>query len=133
MMMREFIFQFFYSFAGLAKRHKQRARTTVFLFYVMHFLTNLSDRILAWPIDNIVQRTLSAHIIDADELEQRRIDEAHADAVPNIHGRQVGHDRQCAAEAVRCCEEIQHCRYACQNEIYRGILLILRTFFSAFI
>jgi len=104
------------------KWHLMMMREIFFCFFAVYFsfatfsrafsLTNLSDWILAWPVDNIVHWTLPSHVIDADELEQGCIDEAHANAIPNIHGCQVGHDRQCTAETVRCCEEIQHCRYA---------------------
>lgn len=73
----------------------------------------LCDGILARTIDNIVERTLAAHIVDADELQQRCVDEAHADAVPHVHCGQIGHHRQCAPKTVRSCEEIEHGSDAC--------------------
>lgn len=60
-----------------------------------------------------MQRPLAAHIVDAHELEQRSIDETHADSVPHIHRRQIRDYRQSAAETVRGGEEIEHCGYAC--------------------
>lgn len=71
----------------------------------------LRDRILAGTIDDVVQRPLASHIVDADELEQGRVDEAHADTVPHVHGRQIGHDRQSTSETVGRGEKIQHCRH----------------------
>jgi len=55
-----------------------------------------------------VQGPLSPHIIDADEFQQGGVDEAHADAVPHVHRRQIRNNRQSAPETVRGSEEIQH-------------------------
>lgn len=60
-----------------------------------------------------MQWPLSAHIVHADKLQQRSIDEAHADAVPDVHGGQIGDHRQRAPESVRGREEIQHGCDAC--------------------
>ena len=46
----------------------------------------LGNGVLAWPIDYVVKRSLPAHVIDADELEQTCINEAHTYAIPHIHG-----------------------------------------------
>lgn len=85
------------------------------IFRTFRFLCNwiyLCYGIFARPIDDVVQRPLAAHIIDAHELQQRGVYEAHADAIPDIHRRQVGDDGQRAAETVRGSEEIQHCCHA---------------------
>lgn len=78
---------------------------------------HLGDRVLAGPVDDVVQRPLAAHVVDAHELQQRGVDEAHAHAVPHVHRRQVRHHRQRRPKTVRCREKIQHCCYTCiQNE-----------------
>lgn len=58
-----------------------------------------------------MQWPFPTHVVDADELEQGRVDEAHADTVPHVHRRQIGHDRQSAPETIGRCEKIQHGRY----------------------
>lgn len=63
-----------------------------------------------------MQRPLASDIVDADELEQGRVDEAHADTVPHVHGRQIGHDRQSTSETVGRGEKIQHCRHTWSEE-----------------
>lgn len=70
--------------------------------------TYLGDRIFARPVDDVVQGPFPADVVDAHKLEQGRVDEAHADAVPHVHRRQVRNHRQCAAETVRGGEKIQH-------------------------
>lgn len=75
----------------------------------------LCDGIFARPIDDIVQRSLPAHVVDAHELQQRGVDEAHADAVPNVHCGQIGDHGQSAPETVGGGEEIQHGCNACMN------------------
>ncbi|KAJ8880180.1 hypothetical protein PR048_016646 [Dryococelus australis] len=59
----------------------------------------LSDGVLAGPVDDIVQRSLAAHVIDAHELQQAGVYEAHAHAIPHVHRRQVRHHGQRPAEA----------------------------------
>lgn len=80
----------------------------------------LRDGILAGPIDDIVQRPLPAHVVDAHELQQRGVDEAHTDAVPHVHGGQIGDHRQRAPETVRGGEEIQHGSDACEMRVGEG-------------
>lgn len=92
-----------------------RIFTFAFSFFFFSFFCNwiyLCYGIFARPIDDVVQRPFAAHIIDAHELQQGGVYEAHADAVPDIHRGQVGDDGQRAAETVRGSEEIQHCCHA---------------------
>jgi len=76
------------------------------------YLIYLCYGILAGPIDDVVQGSLSPHIIDADEFQQGGVDEAHTHAVPHVHRRQIRNNRQSAPETVRGSEEIQHCCHA---------------------
>ena len=71
-----------------------------FVFSLQPAVHYLSNWILSRSIYNVVQRPLPADIVDADELQQRGVDEAHAHAVPHVHRRQVRHDRKCTAETV---------------------------------
>lgn len=71
----------------------------------------LGDGILARTIDNVVHRPFAADIIHADELEKTRVDEAHAHAVPHVHGSQVRNDGQRSPEAIRRGEKVEHCCY----------------------
>ena len=71
----------------------------------------LGDGVLARPVDDVVQRPLPAHVVHADELEETSVDEAHAHAVPDVHGREVRDNWQRRPEAVRRCEKIEHCRH----------------------
>lgn len=73
--------------------------------------TDLGDGILAGTIDDVVQRTLPAHVVHAHELQQGGVDEAHAHPVPDVHRRQVRHYGQRRTEPVRRCEKVEHCRY----------------------
>lgn len=68
----------------------------------------LGDGILARTIDNVVHRPFAADVIHADELEKTRVDEAHAHAVPHVHGSQVRNDRQRSPEAIRRGEKVEH-------------------------
>ena len=68
----------------------------------------LRDWVLSRPVDDVVQRPLTSHVIDADELQQTGVDETHAHAVPHVHGGQVGHDREGGPEPVRGGEKVQH-------------------------
>jgi len=70
--------------------------------------TYLSYGVLARAVDDVVLGSLASNVVDAHELEQRRVDEAHADAVPDVHRRQIGDDRQRRAEAVGRGEKVEH-------------------------
>lgn len=59
-----------------------------------------------------MQWSLPADVVDTDKLQQRGVDEAHANAVPHVHRRQVRHHRKRAAETVGGGEKIQHGRDA---------------------
>lgn len=68
----------------------------------------LGDGILARTIDNVVHWPFATDVIHADELEKTRVDEAHAHAVPHVHGSQVRNDGQRSPEAIRRGEKIEH-------------------------
>lgn len=68
----------------------------------------LGNGILARTIDNVVHRSFAADVIHADELEKTRVDEAHAHAVPHVHGSQVRNDGQRSPEAIRRGEKVEH-------------------------
>jgi len=68
----------------------------------------LRDGVLSGAVDDVVLGALASHVVDAHEFEQTGVDEAHAHAVPHVHGREVGHDRQRRPETVRRREKVQH-------------------------
>lgn len=68
----------------------------------------LGDRVLARTIDNVVHRPLATDVIHTDELEKTRVDEAHAHAIPHVHGSQVRNDGQRSPEAIRRGEKVEH-------------------------
>lgn len=68
----------------------------------------LGDGIFAGTIDDVVHRSFAANIIHADKLKKARVNEAHTDTIPNIHGGQIWNHRQRSSETIRRCEEIQH-------------------------
>lgn len=68
----------------------------------------LGDGILARTIDNVVHRPFATNVIHTDELEKTRVDEAHAYAVPYVHGSQVRNDGQRSPEAIRRGEKVEH-------------------------
>lgn len=68
----------------------------------------LGDRVLARTIDNVVHRPFATDVIHTDELEKTRVDEAHAHAVPHVHGSQVRNDGQRPPEASRRSEKVEH-------------------------
>lgn len=70
-----------------------------------------------------MQWSLPADVVDTDKLQQRRVDEAHAHAVPHVHRRQVRHHRKRAAETVGGGEKIQHGRDAYHDASRHGIPL----------
>lgn len=49
----------------------------------------LGDGILAGTIDDVVHRSFAANVIHTDKLKKARVNEAHTDAIPNVHGGQI--------------------------------------------
>lgn len=81
----------------------------------------LGHGILSWPIDDVVHRPLPADVVHANELEQAGVDEAHAHAVPHVHGSQIRHDGQRRPETVRRREEVEHRRHTCEHTFVRQL------------
>ena len=72
------------------------------------FWTYIQYSIVPLPLLNIRVLHPASEIVDHHELQEAGVDEAHADRVPQVHGCEVGHNRQVRAESIRSGEEIQH-------------------------
>lgn len=90
----------------------------------------LGDRIFAWTIDDVVHRPFATNVIHADKLKKTRVDEAHAHAIPHVHGSQIRNDGQCPPEASRRGEKVEHRRYTWNTVHITFSLCYIFRFFS---
>ena len=70
--------------------------------------TYIKDCIVPFSFLNFWILDPSRQVVDHHEFQERGVDEAHADGVPEVHGREVGDYREVGAEPIRGGEEIQH-------------------------
>ena len=70
--------------------------------------TYIKDCIVPFSFLNFWILDPSRQVVDHHEFQERGVDEAHADGVPEVHGREVGDNREVRAETIRRCEEVQH-------------------------
>ena len=70
--------------------------------------TYIKDGIVSLSLLNFWILNPSGQIVDHHELQEGGVDEAHADGVPEIHGREVGDYREVGAETIGGGEEVQH-------------------------
>ena len=89
--------------------------------YKRGLTTYIKDCIVPLSLLNFGILDPSRQVVDDHELQEGGVDEAHADGVPEIHGREVGDYREVGAETIRRGEEIQHCGHAEHHSGRHGV------------
>lgn len=75
------------------------------------YQTYLCHGILSWSVNDIMQWSFPADIINTHEFQKRCIDKTHTHSVPNVHSCKVRYYRQSTPETIGCGEKVQHCCY----------------------